>query len=82
MGATTSAEGVPLISTRRMSPSYYRNPAMEVSTSALPSLNANQTRPRLCGMIGIACSGQKLMKREPESIQKLWQTTTCTALFG
>jgi hypothetical protein len=23
----------------------------------------------------------KLMKREPESMQKLWQTTTSTALF-
>jgi hypothetical protein len=27
-------------------------------------------------------AGPKLMKREPESMQKLWQTTTSTALFG
>jgi hypothetical protein len=27
-------------------------------------------------------AGPKLMKREPESIQEVWQTTTSTALFG
>ena len=27
-------------------------------------------------------AGPKLMKREPESIQEIWQTTTSTALFG
>lgn len=26
--------------------------------------------------------GPELMKREPESIQEVWQTTTSTALFG
>ena len=59
--------------------------AIAAAASSRPGEGEGERRPKARGQSPrdlLRRAGPKLRKREPESIQEGWQTTTSTALFG